>query len=75
VEVRADLDDFVSAEPADPTVPVIKPETVLSAGEGAQFHYRPISAYQCVLNLELRALGYDLRQFSKVWDSRAANTL
>jgi hypothetical protein len=44
VEIGADLNDFVSAEPGDPTVPVIKPETVLSAGEGAQFHYSPISA-------------------------------
>jgi hypothetical protein len=35
VEVGADLNDFVSAEPADPTIPVIKPETILSAGEGA----------------------------------------
>ena len=56
VEVCADLNDFVSAEPANPTVPVAKPETVLSAGEGAQFDYGPVSAYQCVLNPKLRTL-------------------
>jgi hypothetical protein len=63
VEVRADLNDFVSAEPTHPTVPVVKPETVLSACEGAQFHYGPISAYQCVLNPKLRTLWLNLRQF------------
>jgi hypothetical protein len=56
IEIGTDLNDLVALESANPTVPVVKPQTVFGGSQGMQFNDGPVSTRQRMLHVKLRAL-------------------